>query len=1679
MIAQSMGGGGGSATCRQFDPVSSPPPLQAVSPPFTPPQPRMVSSSTRRSPAIMPKLLPASQDSAATRAESALRIAKQNEDAVTPAYLSMNLMWLLRLRGKKASELESSLVFETLTWTEISPQATAQLSRIREAIRNKEKVNGGEAVTHLSFRLGSRGNMISKLIADFVLPEDHLEPLLLPKGEEPEPGRVAPPRKNVPKARAKPPTRPTTKNLTSPTKEETPSTRLRTRKHGTILDDDQASESGVDKKQPRKEGLISTVLFNRLWTAPHPLFVISGVFTAAPFMAISPHCRPRPAPARTSLSTVAPCRPLHGPLSAMPPLCMALSPHCRPVPPLHGPLCALPPPCRPPARPTLSHPAWPTLRTAAPCMPRQGLISTVLFNRLWTAPHPLFVIYGVFAGFALRGYCTAAPFMALSPHCRLRAAPCTAHSQPPRMALSALPPPFMASLRTAAPSAPFMALSALPPLHGPLRTAAPSRPCTDLSQLPPPSWPSLRTAASVPPPARPTQPPAWPLSALPPPSWPSLRTAAPVPPLHGPLSTAAPCMALSPLPPPSRPARTSLSTAAPSWPSLRTAASVPPPARPTLSHPAWPSLRTAAPCMPRQGLISTVLFNRLWTAPHPLFVIYGVCWLRSQGATGLPCRPPSWPSLRTAPSRPCMASLSTVAPCRPCMASLRHAAPLHGPLRTAATLHDPLCALPPPCRPCTAHSPYCRHPHGPLVLPPCMPRQGLISTVLFNRLWTAPHPLFVISGCWLRSQEATGLHSLRTAAPCMALSPLFPNTWSPHRPLSISGRMAALSAAPPGLLPLKMFADVDYSQFDSVQEAVAFLNRRIRETPPTDEPIHQILNRSIIEHEVDVITAPSTPGADDYHQNPNDPFADSGTLSEEGSPSSPSSTRPTASVGGVPTTPGMPGPRRPSTPLDEHGLPVEHKAPAAPAVPAVPAAPTTPPPQLRPPPLPAPPAPPRMPPRHRTRHRPQRSRPIKILDDDVPSPPKPIAPRKEPKKEPKKAPVKEEVPKKVPGPAPPPRRKAKLQRPEDEAEAEADQDEAQREKKRPEKKHAHGDEIEVSSGDDETKAKIKRHRQATEEPAPGDQGQLTGPSRTLLEDGAGLLDVVLSQTPCQRAQLPLALIDPCPNPARPLSCDRMKAIFGYFHQFGWAALFSLSVQKAAAGERFEVVDGSHRYAVARLIVDPNRVSELPAHITQDERQELRDLAVNLNKEYPKVKNHLANELVNVVLLENMDEDALLVFQATCNAMTADDSFGSSGYDVLLNAPQLYSLTNPDLPARLKPALKALHFPDSKDAYINWPVQRGTAHCPFANPIQSHLTRSNLWRIFETKDVLFNQFLIARMLQPDFNGSTLATPDLPKFKLPIRQAEQAWLLMARHDEAALARHEPHPLGHPVLPEYSEELGAVGCPFSGLNWDDLVHLPNYILDLNIFDGPHLPGDYARLPHGTRRYLINTKLTVLVEKLTADHEHPRREMKLLKTIDRNLREAREHERQERLEREVDVSALVAKSVEPTIGPAREAARKRPQAANLPSALALRTSKSTKKSWKFAPPLPPPQPDQRPAPAPEAQPAPTREEANPSASTAKASRKGGERTRRRAGPALRPTPKGRSCPPGAVAGPHVLLFGRACPLRRRTAPHTYALFVSRRRRRGVSPETKDKAPDYEDVSQQLTTLVQSGERY
>ncbi|KAJ4453671.1 hypothetical protein PAPYR_11802 [Paratrimastix pyriformis] len=723
----------------------------------------MVSSSTRRSPAIMPKLLPASQDSAATRAESALRIAKQNEDAVTPAYLSMNLMWLLRLRGKKASELESSLVFETLTWTEISPQATAQLSRIREAIRNKEKVNGGEAVTHLSFRLGSRGNMISKLIADFVLPEDHLEPLLLPKGEEPEPGRVAP-RKNVPKARAKPPTRPTTKNLTSPTKEETPSTRLRTRKHGTILDDDQASESGVDKKQPRKEA-------------------------AAHCVALSPLCRPRAAPAWPSLRTAAPLSLRTA--APVPPPCMAHSPYCR-------------------------HPAWPSLRTAAPLHATTGPDLHCPLQPSLDSSSPALCYLRVLASLS-GGYWSALPppFMALSPHCRPR------------------PAPFMAiSLRTAA------------PLHGPL------------SALPPPSRPLHGPLSALPPPFMALSPhcrlraaplhgplsatPHGPLSALPPPFMALSSHCRPRPaPLHGPLSALPPpCMALSPHCRPRPAPCTDLSQHCrpPAWPSLRTAAPVPPPARTSLSTaaplhgplsahcrlraaplhgplsatPHGPLSALPPPCMPRQGLISTVLFNRLWTAPHPLFVIYGVF-------AGFALK-----GLLVCPAAPLHGHLSALPPpSRPCMALSQHccprAAPLHGPLSAMPPLcmalsphgrhpaRPSLCALPPPCRP--PARPTLRTaatPHGPLSVlpPPCMPRQGLISTVLFNRLWTAPHPLFVISGCWLRSQEATGLHSLRTAAPLhgplsalsqhvvprIALSPS-PAAWPPSLP------------PPPGLLP--------------------------------------------------------------------------------------------------------------------------------------------------------------------------------------------------------------------------------------------------------------------------------------------------------------------------------------------------------------------------------------------------------------------------------------------------------------------------------------------------------------------------------------------------------------------------------------------------------------------------------------------------------------------------------------------------------------------------------------------------------------------------------------------------------------------------------------------------------------------------------------------------------------
>ncbi|KAJ4452637.1 hypothetical protein PAPYR_13142 [Paratrimastix pyriformis] len=190
-----------------------------------------------------------------------------------------------------------------------------------------------------------------------------------------------------------------------------------------------------------------------------------------------------------------------------------------------------------------------------------------------------------------------------------------------------------------------------------------------------------------------------------------------------------------------------------------------------------------------------------------------------------------------------------------------------------------------------------------------------------------------------------------------------------------------------------MFADVDYSQFDSVQEAVAYLNRRIRETPPTDEPIHQILNR--------------------FHRHIDEKLGLAGAMPLTVQLQIIEHEHPTDGVrGGVPL-PGMPGPRRPSTPLDEHG-------------------------------------------------------------SSTTTFPVPQAHRLEAQEGAQEGPVKEEVPKKVPGPAPPPRRKAKLQRPEPESdEAEARPIRTRPRRRSGPKKHAHGDEIEVSSDDDEAKAKIE------------------------------------------------------------------------------------------------------------------------------------------------------------------------------------------------------------------------------------------------------------------------------------------------------------------------------------------------------------------------------------------------------------------------------------------------------------------------------------------------------------------------------------------------------------------------------------------------------------------------------
>ncbi|KAJ4453072.1 hypothetical protein PAPYR_12578 [Paratrimastix pyriformis] len=184
----------------------------------------------------------------------------------------------------------------------------------------------------------------------------------------------------------------------------------------------------------------------------------------------------------------------------------------------------------------------------------------------------------------------------------------------------------------------------------------------------------------------------------------------------------------------------------------------------------------------------------------------------------------------------------------------------------------------------------------------------------------------------------------------------------------------------------------------------------------------------------------------------------------------------------------------------------------------------------------------------------------------------------------------------------------------------------------------------------------------------------------------GLFDRSLSEK-ChgKRAHVLLSSIDPCPSLARPLAYERLGAIVEWFEKLGAAVLFSIIVQTSALDEaRYQVVDGSHRFQVARIIVDPRRGGAQQAT--------------------PQIRQHLKEDYIDVAVYNTLDPEAMLELQHRVNLLTHDARFGSSTFDVLLNlkraslqAPKRYIREDPDFATHLEPALKELHFPKGEDA----------------------------------------------------------------------------------------------------------------------------------------------------------------------------------------------------------------------------------------------------------------------------------------------------------------------------------------------------------------------------------------------
>ncbi|KAJ4454284.1 hypothetical protein PAPYR_11041 [Paratrimastix pyriformis] len=318
----------------------------------------------------------------------------------------------------------------------------------------------------------------------------------------------------------------------------------------------------------------------------------------------------------------------------------------------------------------------------------------------------------------------------------------------------------------------------------------------------------------------------------------------------------------------------------------------------------------------------------------------------------------------------------------------------------------------------------------------------------------------------------------------------------------------------------------------------------------------------------------------------------------------------------------------------------------------------------------------------------------------------------------------------------------------------------------------------------------------------------------------------------KRAHVLLSSIDPCPSLARPLAYERLGAIVEWFEKLGAAVLFSIIVQTSALDEaRYQVVDGSHRFQVARIIVDPRRGGEA-------------------QQATPQIRQHLKEDYIDVAVYNTLDPEAMLELQHRVNLLTHDARFGSSTFDVLLNLKraslQRYIREDPDFATHLEPALKELHFPKGEDAPAKlvkilecFSLEMLCALSQL--PVERQPSATNLWRIFEARDAEMNRWLARAMLEGSFSGSEATSTAAADLKKPIRQAEQTFMLLEAHDAAEVAAGD-HPPGKVRLPAFSEELGELGCPFERLNETDVGNMPQ---EITFMDGRRLR-DYLMPEH-----------------------------------------------------------------------------------------------------------------------------------------------------------------------------------------------------------------------------------------